>query len=146
MPDKAIDLIDEAASRVRMYRSASPPSLKEAMRGLEALQQASSTPRSRRKISSWRAELRDRERKLRERISQLEKDWKEEQQQRRAGRHRRGHRPGRLDVDRHPADAHRRRGVASGCCRWRRRCTSGSSARTRRSRRWPRPSAAPARG
>src|SRR6266540_782482 len=37
MPDKAIDLIDEAASRVRMYRSASPPSLKEAMRGLEAL-------------------------------------------------------------------------------------------------------------
>src|SRR6185312_1764476 len=37
LPDKAIDLIDEAASRVRMYRSASPPSLKEAKRGLEAL-------------------------------------------------------------------------------------------------------------
>src|SRR5690606_40925290 len=29
MPDKAIDLIDEASSRVRMYRSVSPPSLKE---------------------------------------------------------------------------------------------------------------------
>src|SRR5690606_269836 len=38
MPDKAIDLIDEASSRVRMYRSVSPPSLKEAMRGLESLQ------------------------------------------------------------------------------------------------------------
>ncbi len=37
LPDKAIDLIDEAASRVRMYRSASPPSLKEAKRGLESL-------------------------------------------------------------------------------------------------------------
>ena len=38
MPDKAIDLIDEAASRVRMYRSAAPPSLKEAMAGLQSLQ------------------------------------------------------------------------------------------------------------
>src|SRR5919202_31603 len=37
MPDKAIDLIDEAASRVRMQRAATPPTLKEAMRGLEAL-------------------------------------------------------------------------------------------------------------
>ncbi|MGI9253897.1 MAG: Clp protease N-terminal domain-containing protein, partial [Thermomicrobiales bacterium] len=34
MPDKAIDLIDEASSRVRMYRSAAPPSLKEALAGL----------------------------------------------------------------------------------------------------------------
>ncbi len=38
MPDKAIDLIDEAASRVRMRRSAAPPNLKEAMAGLQSLQ------------------------------------------------------------------------------------------------------------
>ena len=38
MPDKAIDLIDEASSRVRMYRSAAPPSLKEALAGLQSLQ------------------------------------------------------------------------------------------------------------
>jgi len=37
LPDKAIDLIDEAASRVRMYRSATPPQLRDALRGLEAL-------------------------------------------------------------------------------------------------------------
>jgi ATP-dependent Clp protease ATP-binding subunit ClpC len=37
LPDKAIDLIDEAASRVRMYRSATPPQLRDAMRGLEAI-------------------------------------------------------------------------------------------------------------
>jgi len=37
LPDKAIDLIDEAASRVRMYRSATPPRLRDALRGLEAL-------------------------------------------------------------------------------------------------------------
>src|SRR3954447_19476199 len=38
MPDKAIDLIDEAASRVRMQRASTPPSLKDAMRGLESVQ------------------------------------------------------------------------------------------------------------
>ena len=37
MPDKAIDLIDEASSRVRMQRSLAPLNLKEAMRGLEAV-------------------------------------------------------------------------------------------------------------
>jgi ATP-dependent Clp protease ATP-binding subunit ClpC len=37
LPDKAIDLIDEAAARVRMTRSATPPSLRDALRGLEAI-------------------------------------------------------------------------------------------------------------
>jgi ATP-dependent Clp protease ATP-binding subunit ClpC len=37
LPDKAIDLIDEASSRVRMYRSTTPPRLRDALRGLEAL-------------------------------------------------------------------------------------------------------------
>ena len=37
MPDKAIDLIDEAASRVRLYRSRRAANLREAMRGLEIL-------------------------------------------------------------------------------------------------------------
>ncbi|MDP9375382.1 MAG: ATP-dependent Clp protease ATP-binding subunit [Chloroflexota bacterium] len=80
MPDKAIDLIDEAASRVRMYRSASPPSLKEAMRGLEALRnelEAAITAQD----FDLASTLRERERKLKERISGLEKDWKEEQRQ-----------------------------------------------------------------
>ena len=78
MPDKAIDLIDEASSRVRMYRSASPPSLKEAMRGLESLQRELDAAVSGQEFE-LAAELRDRERKLRMRIAELEKDWKEEQ-------------------------------------------------------------------
>ncbi len=78
MPDKAIDLIDEASSRVRMYRSASPPSLKEAMRGLESLQRELDAAVSGQEFE-LAAELRDRERKLRMRIADLEKDWKEEQ-------------------------------------------------------------------
>jgi len=78
MPDKAIDLIDEASSRVRMYRSASPPSLKEAMRGLESLQRELDAAVSGQEFE-LAADLRDRERKLRMRIAELEKDWKEEQ-------------------------------------------------------------------
>jgi ATP-dependent Clp protease ATP-binding subunit ClpC len=79
MPDKAIDLIDEAASRVRMYRSASPPSLKEAMRGLEALRNELDAAISAQDFDLATA-LRERERRLKERISELEKDWKDEQQ------------------------------------------------------------------
>ena len=78
MPDKAIDLIDEASSRVRMYRSASPPSLKEAMRGMESLQRELDAAVAGQEFE-LAAELRDRERKLRMRINDLEKDWKEEQ-------------------------------------------------------------------
>ena len=37
LPDKAIDLIDESASRVRIRRSYTPPSLKEANVGLEGI-------------------------------------------------------------------------------------------------------------
>ena len=37
LPDKAIDLIDEAASRVRIQRSSTPISVKEAMRVLEGV-------------------------------------------------------------------------------------------------------------
>lgn len=78
MPDKAIDLIDEASSRVRMYRSASPPSLKEAMRGMESLQRELDAAVAGQEFE-LAADLRDRERKLRMRIAELEKDWKEEQ-------------------------------------------------------------------
>src|SRR5881394_3838212 len=38
LPDKAIDLVDEASSRVRMQRASTPPSLKDALRGLESVQ------------------------------------------------------------------------------------------------------------
>ncbi|MEZ4570293.1 MAG: ATP-dependent Clp protease ATP-binding subunit [Thermomicrobiales bacterium] len=78
MPDKAIDLIDEASSRVRMYRAVSPPSLKEAMRGLESLRTELDAAVASQDFEIA-AELRDRERKLKMRIAELEKDWKDEQ-------------------------------------------------------------------
>ncbi len=78
LPDKAIDLIDEAASRVRMYRSASPPSLKEAKRGLESLRNELDAAVSGQEFE-LAADLRDRERKLQGRIGDLEQHWREEQ-------------------------------------------------------------------
>jgi ATP-dependent Clp protease ATP-binding subunit ClpC len=78
LPDKAIDLVDEAASRVRLQKSAAPSTLKEAMRGLESLQTEKEQA-----ITSQQyelaAELRDREVKLRERIDKLETGWQEAQ-------------------------------------------------------------------
>ena len=78
LPDKAIDLVDEAASRVRLQRSATPPLLKEAMRGLEAVQSEKESA-----ITSQQyelaAELRDREMKLRDKIDKIEMGLQENQ-------------------------------------------------------------------
>src|SRR5690606_41149241 len=70
LPDKAIDLVDEAASRVRMYRSASPPSLKEAKRGLESLRRELDAAVSSLEME-LAAELRERERLQLAHISEL---------------------------------------------------------------------------
>ncbi len=80
LPDKAIDLVDEAASRVRMYRSASPPSLKEARRGLESLRRELDAAVASQEFE-LAAELRERERQLLHRIQELEQHWREEQGQ-----------------------------------------------------------------
>ncbi|MBX6753281.1 ATP-dependent Clp protease ATP-binding subunit [Thermorudis peleae] len=80
LPDKAIDLVDEAASRVRMYRSASPPSLKEARRGLESLRRELDAAVASQEFE-LAAELRERERQLLARISDLEARWQQEQGQ-----------------------------------------------------------------
>ena len=78
MPDKAIDLIDEASSRVRMRRSAAPPSMKEAMVGLGSLQRELEAAINSQEFE-LAAELRDRERKLRERIDSQGQELRDSQ-------------------------------------------------------------------
>ncbi len=78
LPDKAIDLIDEASSRVRMQRSLAPLNLKEAMRGLEAVLREKDEAIQNQDYEQA-AELRDREVKLRDRISKLESGWHKDQ-------------------------------------------------------------------
>lgn len=77
LPDKAIDLVDEAASRVRIKRSSTPPSLKEAMRGLESLRREKDAAISQQQYE-YAAELRDREVKLQEKIEKMEQGWETE--------------------------------------------------------------------
>ena len=78
LPDKAIDLIDEAASRVRMQRSLAPLNLKEAMKGLEAVLDEKEAAIQQQEYE-LAAELRNREVKLRDRIAKLESGWHKEQ-------------------------------------------------------------------
>ncbi len=78
LPDKAIDLIDEASSRVRIRRAATPPSLKEAMKGLESLRREKEQAIAAQQYE-YAAELRDREIKLQEKINEMG-DWQEGEQ------------------------------------------------------------------
>lgn len=73
LPDKAIDLIDEAASRVRMYRSATPPKLRDALRGLEALRKEKEAALEDQQFS-LAADLRDREERMQARITKIESE------------------------------------------------------------------------
>src|SRR5439155_13250056 len=77
MPDKAIDLIDEAASRVRMQHSLAPLNLKEAMKALESVLREKEAAIQQQEYE-LAAELRDREVKLCDRITKLESGWHRE--------------------------------------------------------------------
>jgi ATP-dependent Clp protease ATP-binding subunit ClpC len=80
LPDKAIDLVDEAASRVRIKRSSTPPSLKEALKGLESLQREKDAAIASQQYE-YAAELRDREMKLQQKIQQMEEGWQSQRQE-----------------------------------------------------------------
>jgi ATP-dependent Clp protease ATP-binding subunit ClpC len=79
LPDKAIDLVDEAASRVRITRSGAPPSLKEAVRGLESLRREKEAAISAQQYE-YAAELRDREMKLQHKLDEMEEGWESERE------------------------------------------------------------------
>ena len=73
LPDKAIDLIDEAAARVRMTRSATPPSLRDALRGLEAIRKEIEAAIEDEQID-LAADLREKEERMKGRIAKIESD------------------------------------------------------------------------
>ncbi len=82
LPDKAIDLMDEAASRVRLQRTSAPQSLKEALRGLEALQNEKEAAIVAQEYDLAN-QLRDREVELRANIESMEAGWQTKQEQQR---------------------------------------------------------------
>ena len=76
LPDKAIDLMDEAASRVRLHSFTAPPDVKEQEDRLKALQNEKKEAIAHQDFEQA-ASLRDEERKLRQDIAQKRVAWEE---------------------------------------------------------------------
>ncbi|MDM7999115.1 MAG: ATP-dependent Clp protease ATP-binding subunit [Dehalococcoidia bacterium] len=75
LPDKAIDLMDEASSRVRLKMGAIPIGLKEAKMALESVRRDKEAAIAAQQYE-YAVELRDREAHLAEKVQQLESNWK----------------------------------------------------------------------
>ncbi len=80
LPDKAIDLIDEAASKVRLQSFTVPPNLKELEQKLEEVRKEKDAAVQSQEFEKAAA-LRDKEQKLREELESTKSEWKEKQGQ-----------------------------------------------------------------
>ena len=78
LPDKAIDLIDEAGSKVRLRSFTIPPNLKELETRLENVRSEKNAAVSSQEFEKAAA-LRDTEQKLKDELEQTKKEWKEKQ-------------------------------------------------------------------
>jgi ATP-dependent Clp protease ATP-binding subunit ClpC len=78
LPDKAIDLIDEAGSKVRLRSYTTPPNLKELETRLEAIRSEKNAAVQSQEFEKA-ASFRDTEQKLKEELESTKKSWKEEQ-------------------------------------------------------------------
>lgn len=78
LPDKAIDLIDEAGSKVRLRSFTVPPNLKELEEKLESVRSEKNAAVSSQEFEKAAA-LRDSEQKLKEELENTKKVWKEQQ-------------------------------------------------------------------
>jgi ATP-dependent Clp protease ATP-binding subunit ClpC len=80
LPDKAIDLIDEAASRVRIRHSTIPISLRQKREQADSIRKDKEAAMSTQQYD-YAAELRDRELQIDEEKKKLEDEWRSEQEQ-----------------------------------------------------------------
>ena len=80
LPDKAIDLVDEASSRVRIKRGSAPIGLAEARKALESVRKEKEMAVAAQQYE-YSAELRARELQLAEKIEAMKKEWQVKQEQ-----------------------------------------------------------------
>jgi ATP-dependent Clp protease ATP-binding subunit ClpC len=80
LPDKAIDLVDEAASRVRIRHRTIPITLKEARRAEDSVRKDKEAALATQQYE-YAAELRQREIQIEEKIKKMEEEWEAEQGQ-----------------------------------------------------------------
>jgi len=79
LPDKAIDLVDEAASRVRIRHRTVPITLKEARAAQDSVRKDKDAALATQQYD-YAAELRERELQIEEKIKKLEAEWQAEQE------------------------------------------------------------------
>ncbi|WP_315118841.1 ATP-dependent Clp protease ATP-binding subunit [uncultured Clostridium sp.] len=79
LPDKAIDLIDEAASRVRIENMTAPPDMKQLE---EELEKVTKEKEDAIRVQNFEkaAKLRDKEKELKGKLEDLKSDWKTQKQ------------------------------------------------------------------
>jgi len=80
LPDKAIDLIDEASSRVRIKHRTMPITLKEAKQQGDSIRKDKDAALATQQYD-YAAELRERELQIDDKIKTLEAEWRSEQEQ-----------------------------------------------------------------
>ncbi|WP_077615910.1 ATP-dependent protease ATP-binding subunit ClpC [Caenibacillus caldisaponilyticus] len=80
LPDKAIDLIDEAASKVRLRAYTAPPNLKELEQKLEEVKKEKDAAVQSQEFEKA-ASLRDTEQRLKEELEKTKQEWKQKQGQ-----------------------------------------------------------------
>ncbi|WP_419960362.1 ATP-dependent Clp protease ATP-binding subunit [Psychrobacillus sp. BM2] len=78
LPDKAIDLIDEAGSKVRLRSYTTPPNLKELEAKLEAIRSEKNAAVQSQEFEKA-ASFRDKEQKLKDELEKMKNNWKEKQ-------------------------------------------------------------------
>ncbi|MAF84917.1 MAG: NDP-hexose 4-ketoreductase [Dehalococcoidales bacterium] len=80
LPDKAIDLIDEASSRVRIKHQAKPDSLKDAKRDEDSVRRDKDAALTTQQYE-YAAELHDRELQIEGKVAKLKEEWQTKQEQ-----------------------------------------------------------------
>lgn len=78
LPDKAIDLIDEAGSKVRLRSYTTPPNLRELEKKLEAIRSEKNAAVQSQEFEKA-ASYRDKEQKMKEELETTKTEWKEKQ-------------------------------------------------------------------
>lgn len=81
LPDKAIDLVDEAASRVRLSNNTRPPELKELNEQLENIQKEKEAAIKSQEFEKA-AILRDKEKELQKELENLKNNWQQNKNRR----------------------------------------------------------------
>ncbi|KXS40447.1 MAG: ATP-dependent Clp protease ATP-binding subunit ClpC [Candidatus Frackibacter sp. T328-2] len=76
LPDKAIDLIDEAGSKVRLKENTAPPEIKNLNKELERVEQEKEAAVKAQEFEKA-AQLRDKERQLEDKLEAVKQEWKD---------------------------------------------------------------------